>query len=415
MAIDSPLGAPIAFLAIGLAGQRLRSRTALATITRAVNRLFMMPTPIFFRYGDKLTLAIILRRPGKRDTQRDVLAKVTLIKDIDLRQPHAAHIRILEELALANLRQGQQVGSFDELQSAWAKTLDISELNKRFYQELANWYHWAVTTVHFPPGDGQEEAETRHAVAVIRLITRLIFVWFIKEKGLVPDALFDRADRWTAADVGPDPQQSSYYKAILQNLFFATLNTEMERDKPGNRHAFAAAERGGTQSPITACPRAIAIRRTLHRPRAALRRFADIPFLNGGLFECLDRPEQGMRIDGFSDRPDNPLRVPDELFFGARHAIDSQRGLRHAQQAVQGARPARDLPPVTSSPSRRTRPSTKEVALDPELLGKVFENLLPPTTRRRAPLRASRPAPSTPRARSSITWSMRRCCGSSFH
>ena len=83
-----------AFIAIGLTNERY-SRTALATITRAVNRLFMMPTPIFFRYGDKLTLAIILRRPGKRDTSKDVLEKVTLIKDIDLRHPHAAHIRIL--------------------------------------------------------------------------------------------------------------------------------------------------------------------------------------------------------------------------------------------------------------------------------------------------------------------------------
>jgi hypothetical protein len=47
-------------LAIGLAGQHY-SRTLLATITRAVNRLFMMPTPIFFRCGDKLTLAISLQ------------------------------------------------------------------------------------------------------------------------------------------------------------------------------------------------------------------------------------------------------------------------------------------------------------------------------------------------------------------
>jgi len=51
----------------------------------------------------------------------------------------------------------------------------------------------------------------------------------------------------------------------------------------------------------------------------------NIPFLNGGLFECLDKPgEDGtvMRVDGFSDRDDLPLQVPNELFFGAEHEVD---------------------------------------------------------------------------------------------
>lgn len=358
------------FLAIGLAGEHY-SRTALATITRAVNRLFMMPTPIFFRYGDKLTLAIILRRPGKRDAGQDVLEKVTLIKDIDLRQPHAAHIRILEELALVNLRQGQHVGSFDELQSAWAKTLDISELNKRFYQELANWYHWAVASVTFPAGAGDEDAETRHAVAVIRLITRLIFVWFIKEKGLVPAALFDRAALQSLL-TWDDPQQSTYYKAILQNLFFATLNTEMERDKPGSRRFRSKPTAPNAHYGV---PSLYRYQARFTDPAAALRLFADIPFLNGGLFECLDRPEAGVRVDGFSDRGDNPLRVPDELFFGTEHAIDLNEvfGTRGKQYKVRGLL---DIFARYKFTVEENTPIDEEVALDPELLGKVFENLL---------------------------------------
>jgi len=33
-----------------------------------------------------------------------------------------------------------------------------------------------------------------------------------------------------------DPKKSTYYKAIMQNLFFATLNQEMNTpDKPDNR------------------------------------------------------------------------------------------------------------------------------------------------------------------------------------
>ena len=59
--------------------------------------------------------------------------------------------------------------------------------------------------------------------------------------------------------------------------------------------------------------------------------FARIPFLNGGLFECLDREatseeqeqahqrneNKAIRIDGFSDRADNMLRVPNDMFFRA--------------------------------------------------------------------------------------------------
>ena len=54
--------------------------------------------------------------------------------------------------------------------------------------------------------------------------------------------------------------------------------------------------------------------------------FKDIPFLNGGLFECLDvnsdteKTEHGnpkvLRFDGFSDRDDNSLEISNDLFFG---------------------------------------------------------------------------------------------------
>jgi len=363
-----------AFLAIGLAGERY-SRTVLATITRAVNRLFAMPTPIFFRYGDKLTLAIIIRRPGKRDTSKDVLEKVTLIKDIDLRHPHAAHIRILEDLALANLRQGQSVGNFDELQNAWAKTLDISELNKRFYQELANWYYWAVDTVTFPQGASQDDEETRNAVNVIRMITRLIFVWFIKEKGLVPDELFER-NRMAAALQDLSDDGDSYYKAILQNLFFATLNTEMNTAQKPQSRIFHSEDEFQGRNRHYGVPNVYRYARmfAIDQP-SALALFATIPFLNGGLFECLDRPDQGIRIDGFSDRADNPLHVPNVLFFGNARSLDLNEvfGTRNKQYQVRGLFEIFHRYKFTIE---ENTPIDEEVALDPELLGKVFENLL---------------------------------------
>ena len=49
-----------------------------------------------------------------------------------------------------------------------------------------------------------------------------------------------------------------------------------------------------------------------------------VPFLNGGLFECLDDKTQNLYIDGFSDQmtKGQHLVVPDYLFFGATENVD---------------------------------------------------------------------------------------------
>ena len=164
------------------------TRTQLANITREINRLTPMPAMLLFQHGQTLTLAVIDRRLHKRDESKDVLEKVTLIKDIDSHDPHPAHIKILFDLSRNELFRVHGFSNFVELHRAWAKTLDIQELNKQFYNELSNWYFWAVDNVTFPE-DAGEDVEVRNATSIIRLITRLIFVWFIKEKQLGPGYL----------------------------------------------------------------------------------------------------------------------------------------------------------------------------------------------------------------------------------
>src|SRR3990167_6251720 len=210
------------------------SRSELAAITRALNRLFPMPALILFVHGQTLTLSIINRRLHKRDEAKDVLEKVTLIKDIQFAKPHRAHIEILYDLSLEALQQTLGLTNFVELHNAWQKTLDSSELNKRFYREVADWYFWACDEVKFPKDAGKDK-KTRNAVSLIRLITRLIFVWFVKEMGLIPEDIFDKR-KLAELLKGFGEKDSAYYKAILQNLFFATLNTEMNTtEKPDSR------------------------------------------------------------------------------------------------------------------------------------------------------------------------------------
>ena len=101
----------------------------------------------------------------------------------------------------------------------------------------------------------------------------------------------------------------------------------------------------------------------------ALRALFDLtPFINGGLFDCLDSEEAsregGYRIDCFTDNVTNPRRkedygilsIPNCLFFDDNGLFPM---LKHYKFTVE-----------------ENTPIEQEVALDPELLGKVFENLL---------------------------------------
>ena len=360
------------FFALKLKGSHY-TRTQLSTITREINKPMPMPAMILFQHGQDLSLAVIDRRLGKRDPSKDVLEKVTLIKDIDSCDPHPAHIKILFELSRNELFRIHGFSNFVELHRAWAKTLDIQELNKQFYRELSNWYFWAVDNVTFPE-DAGEDVEVRNATSVIRLITRLIFVWFIKEKKLVSDIFFNPREIEKILS-STDPQESTYYKAILQNLFFATLNQEMNTPEKPNNRKFRGT--GRQHYNITSLYR---YEEHFANSDKALRHFETIPFLNGGLFECLDKKDKDdseklLRIDGFSDRADNQLSVPNFLFFSEEKEVDLNKvyDTKGKRYKVRGLIEILRRYKFTIT---ENTPIEEEVALDPELLGKVFENLL---------------------------------------
>ena len=197
-------------------------------------------------------------------------------------------------------------------------------------------------------------------------------MWFIKEKRLVPEELFDERKLKEILDF-TDPKKSTYYKAILQNLFFATLNTEMGADRMFRR------ENAKGQDPDYLMSNFYRYKRYFKNPDEALKLFAGIPFLNGGLFECLDKEiEKGnvIRIDGFSDRDDNPLQVPDDLFLMEK---EKEIDLNDIYDTTNKKYKVRGLIHIFNSYKftiEENTPIEEEIALDPELLGKVFENLL---------------------------------------
>jgi adenine-specific DNA-methyltransferase len=378
-------------LAIELTDQ-LWTRTELAKITRELNRAFPMPAIMLFKHGASLSIAVIDRRVNKRDASKDVIdqRRIAIIKDILIESPHRAHLEILNDLSLINVGEKHRPSNFRDLYESWMRVLSVKELNQRFYDELFTWYCWALRHSRFPQGQ-KPDVNGQSPVGVIRLLTRLIFVWFVKEKGVVPDELFRPSVLDDLLKESPTkfPDSSSYYQAILQNLFFATLNTE-----PRER-AWKSEGSGGMTSHYLVHS-VYRYRTKFKNANLAFEYFRRVPFLNGGLFECLDRQlsdrdierspdlkelaekegkSEVLRADGFSDRPNNALSVPNKLFFSEGEEIDLNEEL-HTKGKKKTARGLIEIFARYKFTVEENTPVEEEVALDPELLGKVFENLL---------------------------------------
>jgi Alw26I/Eco31I/Esp3I family type II restriction m6 adenine DNA methyltransferase len=392
----------IFILAIDLKQELTRSK--LATLTRLLNKRANTndkgnPVIAVFRYHNKITLSSLERQARDpkdwREGEKISATKVSMLKDVDIEKPHRAHLDILKDLGKHNTQ------NFDELYKHWQKVLNTKELNKKFYQELSNWYFWATQHVTFPnqptaadahkkKADLEDLLQEHRATNVIRMLTRLLFVWFIKEKKLVPEDLFelDALQKDILNDISPYQErgmfkernkESIYYKAILQNLFFATLNCPIKPDGLDKRtRDFRRDKNYGDDFGNDWLFR---YKKYFKNPEKFLQLMNSVvPFLNGGLFECLDEKHKKIYVDGFSDQmaKGEQLIVPDYLFFGVEEETDLSdivgiKDKKYKQAAVKGL--INILKSYKFTIAENT-PIEEDVALDPELLGKVFENLL---------------------------------------
>lgn len=283
------------------------------------------------------------------------------------------------------LNEKGRVVNSEDLQSRFS----VEVLTKEFYNELSDWYAWAIKIIRFPNDINNKEDDAKfNNEGAIRLITRLIFVWFLKQRHLIPEEFFDEkyiADN-LLNDFSPNDKsglfdfkshESKYYKAILQNLFFAMLNSPITAE--GSKELSERHFRNG---------RGDYDNNKLMRYESFFKNpqlFVDlanrtVPFLNGGLFDCLDDKDHGMYYDGFSDKENikNSLIIPDYLFFGeeAGKNIDLSEWYGDEKKKKVSARGIIDILKRYNFTVEENTPFDQEVSLDPELLGKVFENLL---------------------------------------
>jgi adenine-specific DNA-methyltransferase len=311
------------------------TRSHLAEITRAFNRTFpYTPVTIIFKYSNFISFANSERIKYKQEWREgEKVGKVSLLKDIDTQQPHRGHLAILKQLVIPTTG-GKAVKSFTQLYYYWQSVFSISVLNKNFYEDIIAWFNKAVKDIKIPD---QNAGSEKHKDFTVRLIARLIFIWFLKELKVVKDDLllpeFENGEENDL--IKPKSKGTAYYKFILQNLFFNALNSEKkDRDKKVfDVYAANFADEKEIKDAIFFSP-----------------------YLNGGLFDF--HPNDWCEMDKKRNHlVNNAFAVPDQLF------LDKEKGLNSI------------LARYKFTLAENT-PLEEEIAVDPEMLGRIFENLL---------------------------------------
>lgn len=204
------------------------------------------------------------------------------------------------------LKKGR-VTDTDDLLSRFS----LEVVNKQFYLEIAKLFdeliHEEEQNLILP---FQSDPNVRKNF-VMRLIGRLMFCWFLKQKKsssgqLVPDELLSFG-----------AVQKNYYHSILEPLFFEILNTQIEeRDIRGDA-------------------------------------YDKVPYLNGGLFSPQHDDYYDLDRGTFTSRHINTLRVSDAWFEKFFELLETYNFTIDENTVFD-----------------------QELSVDPEMLGRIFENLL---------------------------------------
>ena len=364
------------------------TRSTAAALTRAFNRIAAAnPVILIIRQGNLLSLATCERTKYAQEWRQgrgEKIGKVSILRNVNCSNPHRGHVDILDSLG------DKAYPTFEELYKHWMEVFSTELLVKKFYNELSDWYAWAIKVMKFPNAlDDSADDQKYNAENGIRLVTRLIFIWFLKEKKLIPNEFFDvKALQKIIKDFDPTQKEyslfgymsksSTYYQAILQNLFFAMLNCPITEDGNQLRGFRKYDEDGKATCTGRGDSRLMRYKDYFADSDAFVKLAQKVPFLNGGLFDCLDDPDSKFYLDGFSENNEvrKALCVPNFLFFGESNDIDLSEWYDDKQKKHLKIRGIIDILNSYRFTIEENTPYEQEVSLDPELLGKVFENLL---------------------------------------
>ena len=194
------------------------------------------------------------------------------------------------------------------------EAFDVEKLTKQFYKGYQELFAHVSRTLKTANQHQYFNDPIRLEQFAQRLLGRVMFLYFLQKKGfLATDRDFLKHQ---FRDLNPEPEDGEFYTQILEPLFFDILNQQRDNH---------------------------------HSP------FGKIPYLNGGLFE---RDYGTGIIDGAGIETPISVFIPNSLFD-----------------------PSEDKSVLKFFNSynftiAENMPDNEDVAVDPEMLGKVFENLL---------------------------------------
>lgn len=331
----------------------LPTRSQMAEITRLFNREFCYtPVVVIFKYDDLIAIANCERTPYKIQKEGEKVGKVTMLKDIRITNPHAAHLKILAGLSIDN----QNLNSFEKLYRFWQNKFSLQALNDQFYKDLQDWFYYASQHIKLPfkPDFISDKENVKNFL--VRLLARTMFCWFIKEKGLIKPELLELTD-WEGNkypltnDIIEKTflDRNSYYRGILQNMFFNALN---KREKKSIK------DFKWTKYLI---------------PGFNFNWFIEIPYLSGGIFDKLQEDNANESIE------DTVIKIPNFLFYGIETEETVIKGKGARATSIFEKVEHKGLNGILKSYKftlDENTPFEEDIALDPEMLGLVFENLL---------------------------------------
>ncbi|MGH2598107.1 MAG: DNA methyltransferase, partial [Dehalococcoidia bacterium] len=306
-----------------------------------------------YRAGDARWIAVLLDRSRKSDEAEFIIPRVrqsglgTVRAVINLRRPTRYHIDLLNDL---RVRPGVTLA---ELAREWGRALSVEMVTKRFYEEFRELRDAVVAALlKHNPGNpelvGKDPAKDTTFDAQLkafgtRQLSRLLFLWFLQQKRWLGAEEPGEGSRAFLADLFRRHKEkgggdNGYFNDVLVPLFFDGLGRRL-RD---SWHMKVRAEIGG-----------------------------EVPYLGGGLFRAgADEFEARLFDLGDDGRPRRRVSLPDDLFDPLKdQPAPGGRGRNKSARTVLG------LLMNYRFTTQESTPDDQSLDPDPEMLGKVFENL----------------------------------------
>lgn len=312
----------------GLAAALTRAFTRVNT--RQVNFNYDMPVVVIMKQVSLLTLATC-ELTDRLDGNGKKVGKVTMLRNMDCNNLHAGHRQILERIAY----DVQGCNNYDELHEKWFKSFSIDVLSDKFFEGYKNIYEdiieyitgkrmvkdgnkWLEHNNGEPCVEIMDEfsifADPEKAVRdyVKNLMGRLVFIQFLQKKGWMG---VPAGDSWEGGD--PDFLQNLFKNSDKKETFIDDVLEPLFNDLNTKRHRDLVTNQNVSNN--------IKIK---------------VPYLNGGLFE-LDKSD-----DTKFPLPAYFMQKLLAFFASFNFTIDENA------------------------------PDDVEIGVDPEMLGRIFENLL---------------------------------------